>query len=442
MSALRTLAILALIGVCSCQTSDCSYLGVLTHLNLTTTNNVLSIMRPVKNWTTATLVQMDMLLYGILQVDEKFQTITSHIWIQMRWTNEFLTWNPSAFCGINSMTIPRSRLWIPDVNIHEDASDTGTIQNSPVVTLSFKGVVLVNTRQRLTSTCLLNLILFPFDTQLCNFTFTSMNSGADTIKLGTVYNDTQLTEVSEQIMVTRGEWQLVSLEILEYSVARESGSRSKLVYTVKIARKPMLYVIIFIVPLFYFLLLDLASFFINEARGEKLSFKVTILLSISVLLLILKDMLPSTEDSLPMIAMYCIGIFALVGLSVLEAMLVGFLFDLDGCSCKNGQTADDAQVDIQLEVNYHKGTDGAEETPEKSSLPPYRPDDCDLLELILKEVKTARQEVGAPRDKDQGRPGRYRRLAEIIDSVFFVLYFLTVLFFMTYMNVKWIVQIC
>lgn len=66
-------------------------------------------------------------------------------------------------------------------------------------------------------------------------------------------------------------------------------------------RKPLLYVINFIIPLFFFLVLDLASFFISEARGEKLGFKVTILLSISVLLLILKDMLPSTEDDLPMI---------------------------------------------------------------------------------------------------------------------------------------------
>lgn len=67
------------------------------------------------------------------------------------------------------------------------------------------------------------------------------------------------------------------------------------------SRKPILYVINLIVPLFYLLVLDLASFFISEARGEKLSFKVTVLLSISVLLLILQDMLPSTEERLPMI---------------------------------------------------------------------------------------------------------------------------------------------
>lgn len=66
-------------------------------------------------------------------------------------------------------------------------------------------------------------------------------------------------------------------------------------------RKPLLYVINLIIPLFYFLVLDLASFLINEAKGEKLSFKVTLLLSTSVLLLILKAMLPSTEKHLPVI---------------------------------------------------------------------------------------------------------------------------------------------
>ncbi|KAK9534543.1 hypothetical protein VZT92_006983 [Zoarces viviparus] len=439
MSPLRTLAFLALIGVCSCQASDCSYRGLLTHLNLTTTDKVMAVMRPVKNWTTPTLVQMDLVLYGILEVDEKSQTVTSHIWIRMGWTNEFLTWNLSDFCGIDSMTIPRSSLWIPDVSIEEDASDTGTIHNSPVITLSPSGSVLANSRQRLTSTCLLMVAMFPFDKQRCHFTFSSLSSDEETITLGTVSNDTRLTKVSKLLMVTRGEWHLEDIEIEDCSKNRTSGCQSRLVYTVIISRKPLLYVIIFIVPLFYFVLLDVCSFFISGARGEKLSFKVTILLSISVLLLILKDLLPSTEDSLPMIARYCVGIFALVGISVLEAMLVGFLYDLDGC-CSNAQTPDDAQVDIQLEVDFHKESDGAEEPPERPSLPLNRPDDRDLLRLILEEVKTARREAGGP-EEDERRPGSYRRLSEIIDSAFFVLYFLTVAVFLTYMNVVWMTQI-
>lgn len=134
----------------------------------------------------------------------------------------------------------------------------------------------------------------------------------------------------------------------------------------------------FIVPLFYLLVLDLASFFISEARGEKLGFKITILLSISVLLLILKDILPSTEDNLPMIgessgqvwlhgnwrcsrfwpwfpANFCVGIFALVGLSVLEAMVVVFLSDLDGYCDQNSRRFADSAVEIELNDGSHSG---------------------------------------------------------------------------------------
>ncbi|XP_039680639.1 5-hydroxytryptamine receptor 3A-like isoform X1 [Perca fluviatilis] len=437
MSALTTLVVLALIaGVSSSQTSDCSYVGLLEHLNLTTTNDLLAIVRPVKYWNKTTFVQMDMLLYGILQVDEKSQTVRSHIWTQMRWTNEYLTWNSSDFCGINMLTIPRSMLWIPDMHIQEDTSDTGSIQESPFVSLSPSGMVLANTRQLLTSTCQLNLTLFPFDTQHCNITFSSMNSQANTITLGTFYNNTLLTQISEQIMVTQGEWQLINMDVVSTFY---KGVGNKLIYRVTLGRKPMLYVINLIVPLLYFLILDLASFFINEARGEKLSFKVTVLLSISVLLLILKDMLPSTEDRLPMIARYCATIFALVGLSVLETMLVSFLIDLNGCCGNKDQSSVNAQVDIQLEADNHKEPRGAEETPEKSSFPLDLPDERDLLKLILEEMKAARQEAEG-QDQTKIKPGLYRRLAQIIDSVFFTLYFGTVVVFFTYMYSMWVSQ--
>ncbi|XP_042361776.1 5-hydroxytryptamine receptor 3C-like [Plectropomus leopardus] len=439
MAPLRTLAFLALIaGISSSQTSDCSYMNLLRHLNLMKENDVVAAMRPVRNWTTPTLVQMDMLLYGILEVNEKFQTVTSHIWIQMRWTNEFLTWNPSDFCGIDSLTVPRSWLWIPDVNIVEDASDTGSILNSPTISLSSSGSMLASARQRLTSTCQLNLKLFPFDKQNCTISFLSMNFDVKAIVLGTASSETTLTQISEQIMVTQGEWQLEHIDITTVKMRK---GEDQLVYTVTISRKPMLYLINFILPLFFFLVLDLASFFINESTGEKLSFKVTVLLSISVLLLILKDMLPSTEDKLPMIATYCATVFALVGLSVLEAMLVSFLNDFDGNCGKNLQRSVDTQVDIQMEVNCHTEPAGAEENPEKCNLPLDQPNGLDVLRLILQEVKAARQEAEG-QDKDKRKPGRYAKVAEIINSVFFTFYFLTVMVFLLYMTLVWCLQVC
>lgn len=129
-------------------------------------------------------------------------------------------------------------------------------------------------------------------------------------------------------MLTRGEWELkhIGINSTNQTIANKSRVSFKvrwylgwdfsnssftdshiclslmtLFSQVSMLRKPMLYVIDFIIPLFYFLIMDLASFFISEARGEKLSFKVTILLSISVLLLLLADILPSTEKDMPIL---------------------------------------------------------------------------------------------------------------------------------------------
>lgn len=135
----------------------------------------------------------------------------------------------------------------------------------------------------------------------------------------------------------------------------------------------------------YLLVLDLASFFISVDSGEKFGFKVTVLLSISVLLLILKDILPSTELDLPIIgeqifltssqsltcsvaahvalidlylfipANLCVAVFTLVWLSVLESMLVSFLFKLDDCCDREGKSCTTGKVYMKKGTKVQKG---------------------------------------------------------------------------------------
>lgn len=76
-----------------------------------------------------------------------------------------------------------------------------------------------------------------------------------------------------------------------------------------------------------------------------------------------------------------------------------------------------------------EGDERGHEKPAKSFLM----SDCDLLRLILDELKAAREEVGR-KEKFQ----HSRRLAEIIDRVFFVLYFSSSVIFMAFMYLAWI----
>lgn len=74
-----------------------------------------------------------------------------------------------------------------------------------------------------------------------------------------------------------------------------------LVSQITMKRRSLLYIVNFLLPVLFFLCLDLASFMISDYGGEKLSFKVTVLLAITVLQLILNEILPSSSDRVPLI---------------------------------------------------------------------------------------------------------------------------------------------
>lgn len=72
--------------------------------------------------------------------------------------------------------------------------------------------------------------------------------------------------------------------------------------------------------------------------------------------------------------------------------------------------------------------------PEKASYHQDRPRGTVLLKQILKEVKAARQEVS--RTAAPG-PGFYKRVAHILDFVFFFLYLFTVALFLLVVYMLW-----
>lgn len=63
------------------------------------------------------------------------------------------------------------------------------------------------------------------------------------------------------------------------------------------------------------------------------------------------------------------------------------------------------------------------------------PSDTHLLKLILEQVAAAREDTGR---QEKRKDGCYRRLAEIIDYVFFALYFTTVVLLMVTIYKQWI----
>ncbi|XP_039472713.1 5-hydroxytryptamine receptor 3A-like [Oreochromis aureus] len=302
----------------------CNFQDIAKHLNLKKDEMKYVLSRPIKNNKNHTEVFIELELYAILDMREIDQTLITYIWVDLSWHNEYIKWNPDDFCGITNITIPTSYLWMPDITI-EEMTEKDKASPSPYLSIGSDGWVEFRNDQVVLSTCKMHVYKFPFDTQSCNLSFRSI-----------VHNDKEIylqysvvSEWSDKLMYMQYEWLPITVSVKNDVVKRFGFNQTAVIYTITMKRRSVLYVANFILPVLFFLLLDLSSFLISDTGGEKLSFKVTVLLAVTVMQLLLNDILPSSSDSVPLIAVYCIGIFALMLLSLLEAILVKHLIEKD-----------------------------------------------------------------------------------------------------------------
>ncbi|XP_071201549.1 5-hydroxytryptamine receptor 3A-like [Salvelinus alpinus] len=424
----------------------CSYQDVLDHLNLTRGNDVFTSTRPVLDHTHPTMVHLDVYLYAILAVIEKSQTFVPFIWIQLTWNNERIWWDPSQFCGISRVSVPKEMLWIPDLTIYEmTEKDDGP--HSPYLYVSHDGIVLIEDEMKVVSTCKMDVHKFPFDTQRCNITFSSAIHIVTDIQLIPFSNSSRVTQASREVMQTQGEWEFLDMTV----------SRGKLIldrewdqisYTITMARRPLLHVINFLLPILFFLCLDLASFLISDQRGEKLGFKVTVLLAISVLLLILNDILPSMSNRTPLIATYCIVIFAFMLLSLLETILVTHLMERDSVHQETGidhAPAYDCDPGTPLTqvphfvlsfvcrvVSYRGGNRTEEVICSEQG-------ESHLLLLILGDLRAVERTLALfASGRREGKSGYWTRVARRLNAAFFTIYLISVMLFISLMCKEWL----
>lgn len=87
----------------------------------------------------------------------------------------------------------------------------------------------------------------------------------------------------------------------------------------------------------------------------------------------------------------------------------------------------------------HPESAGAGEKEQAKAERSDLPDNRELLKLLLDEVRAARRE--AERQDEDSKRGGYRRLAEITDRVFFILYLIVSALFLVFMCLAWIQKV-
>ncbi|XP_055085785.1 5-hydroxytryptamine receptor 3A-like [Periophthalmus magnuspinnatus] len=445
-------------------TQTCRFHDVLEHLNLTRDSELFYMTRPVNDHREPTLVTMEMCLYAILDVVEKDQKFIPYVWTVMKWQNDFIWWNKDDFCGIDQVSIPTEVLWKPDITI-EEMVEKDKAPPSPHLFIRSNGEVEVQNDQVLVSTCRMRVHKFPFDTQSCSLSFKSVIQTVEDVRLVASENSREATQQSIEVMRIQYEWLFISIDITNTTT---DENQDKVIYTVYMKRRPMLYIVNFLVPVLFFLGLDLASFLVSHGGGEKLTFKVTVMLAITVLQLILNEILPASSDQIPLIATYCIGIFGLMLVSLLETIVVMYLIKKDvhpeaETEEKNeeesaGCVTEDSREHGVLSSFFHRGRNhngriydsSAGEVPAglmeetlfhqhatQLSDPGSKPlDEGTTLEKILEQLKRVERSLLHLSDNHED-PGKWTQFAKKLNKVFFVVYVVVVCVFLTYIYIEW-----
>ncbi|XP_029978008.1 5-hydroxytryptamine receptor 3A-like [Sphaeramia orbicularis] len=388
------------------------------------------------------------MLYAILDVREIEQKFVPYVWIFMSWQNDYISWNPEDFSGIKHISIPTEALWKPDITI-EEMIEKDKAPPSPYLIISYSGLVALKNDQVLISTCRMHVYNFPFDTQSCTLSFKSVVHSDREIQLLLTADSSEVTEYSREVMRTQYEWQFMNVTVINQTVNKYGLDQDMIIYTIYMKRRSMLYVINFLLPVLFFLCLDLSSFLISDRGGEKLSFKITVLLAVTVMQLLLNEILPASSNRIPLIAVYCIGIFGFMLLSLLETIVVMYLIDKDSesqdkeverdqslnencgdksnnkhdkkvrkwCQCLSNVSSDETPADLLLEDRKMTVSKSTEDT--------YR---LDQVSTELKEMEKTLSVIFT-RNDDKRKPGYWTQKAKIINRIFFMFYVTSVIMF-------------
>ncbi|XP_040832664.1 5-hydroxytryptamine receptor 3A [Ochotona curzoniae] len=278
-------------------------------------------VRPVRDWRKPTTVAIDVIIYAILSVDEKNQVLTTYIWYRQFWTDEFLQWNPEDFDNITKLSIPTDSVWVPDILINEFV-DVGKSPYIPYVYVRHQGEVQNYKPLQVVTACSLDIYNFPFDVQNCSLTFTSWLHTIQDINIS-LWRLPEEVKYDKSVFMNQGEWELLAVltQFRRFSM-ESSDCYAEMKFYVVIRRRPLFYAVSLLLPSIFLMVMDIVGFYLPPDSGERVSFKITLLLGYSVFLIIVSDTLPATAIGTPLIGVYFVVCMALLVVSLAETILI------------------------------------------------------------------------------------------------------------------------
>uniref|UniRef100_A0A3Q1JHK1 Uncharacterized protein n=1 Tax=Anabas testudineus TaxID=64144 RepID=A0A3Q1JHK1_ANATE len=268
--------------------------------------------RPVANDSQALIVHFSFTLMQVMDVQNQ-----SCVCVSQQWYDHYLQWNQSEYPGVKNLRFTPDQVWTPDILLYNSAHDK--------FDATFKTNVLVNSSGFceylppgiFISTCNVDVRWFPFDIQRCELKFGSWTFDGWLL-------DIQMKEADVSGYMPNGEWDLLEVPGGRHEVFYDCCAEPypDVTFVVTLRRRTLFYALNLLIPCVLLSSMTLLVFLLPANSGEKISLGITVLLSLTVFMLMVAEIMPATSDSVPLIGQYFASTMVIVGMSVVATVIV------------------------------------------------------------------------------------------------------------------------
>ncbi|XP_072120832.1 neuronal acetylcholine receptor subunit alpha-2-like [Mobula birostris] len=275
--------------------------------------------RPVANSSDTVIVNFGLSIAQLIDVDEKNQMMTTNVWLKQEWFDYKLTWDPGEFDNVTSIRVPSEMIWIPDIVLYNNADGEFAVTHMTKAHLFAGGHVQWVPPAIYKSSCSIDVTFFPFDQQNCRMKFGSWTHDKSKIDLRFMDRKVDLKDYWES-----GEWAIVNA-VGTYNSKKYDCCYEVYVditYSFIIRRLPLFYTVNLIIPCLLISCLTVLVFYLPSGCGEKITLCISVLLSLTVFLLLITEIIPSTSLVIPLIGEYLLFTMIFVTLSIIITVFV------------------------------------------------------------------------------------------------------------------------
>ncbi|KAB5522676.1 hypothetical protein PHYPO_G00162210 [Pangasianodon hypophthalmus] len=288
-------------------------------------------IRPARHPDDKVDVQVKLTLTNLISLNEKEETLTTNVWIEIQWSDYRLAWNTSEYYGISIIRVPCTTVWLPDIVLENNIDGKFDVAYYANVLISSDGSMYWLPPAIYRSTCAIEITYFPFDWQNCTLVFRSQTYSANEINMilaidGETNKPIEWVDIDPEAFTENGEWVIKHRPARKITNTRYSPDDleyQEVYFNLIIQRKPLFYIINIILPCSLISsLVVLAYFMPAKAGGQKITVSISVLLAQTVFLFLIAQKVPETSLSVPLIGKYLIFVMSVTTLIVTNCIIV------------------------------------------------------------------------------------------------------------------------